>query len=232
MSKKGGSHHLVRICASKYAGVRQRKGYKWALVPMPGKHKKGESVAAGTFLRDVLGLASNLKEAKKIVNSGNLVVDGKKVKDVKFSIGLMDIVYLPAEKKYYRMSLSGRYLYPKEISAEESKQKYLKVVGKTTIKKGKIQIALHDGRTFLGDNNIKRGDTCVMSVPDFKLVSHLKLQPGVRCLITHGRHTGQTAKLEQIIQRPGSHETEAMLSGPSGQFITLLKYLFVIDDKF
>ncbi|MEM4555008.1 MAG: S4 domain-containing protein [Candidatus Anstonellaceae archaeon] len=232
MSKKGGSHHLVRICAPKEVGVKSRKKFKWVITPNPGKHKKSESIAAGTLLKEVLGLASNTKEAKRILNSGGLLVDGKKVKDIKFSIGLMDILFVPSENKYYRMSLSGKYLFPKEITAQEASRKYFKVIGKTTIKKGRVQISLHDGRTFIGDNNIKRGDTCVLSVPDFKLISHIKLQPGVRCLITHGRHKGQIAVLEKGIQRPGSHETEAMLSSESGPFITLMKYLFVIDDKF
>lgn len=232
MSKKGGSKHFVRLRASKGVGAVNRKKFKWLLAPSPGRHKKLESISAGVLLRDVLGRAKTLREAKKILQNGGLLVDGKAVKDPKFAIGLMDIVSEPAEKKHYRMSFEGSRLYPKEIAEGEQNRKYLKVIGKTTVKKGKISIAFHDGRNYLGDNSILTGDTCVFSVPDFKLISRIRLEPGVRCLIMKGKHIGEVAKLERIIQRPGSLDTEACLSGPQGEFITLRKYLFAVDEKY
>jgi small subunit ribosomal protein S4e len=232
MSKKGGSKHFVRMRAQKRLGVVSRKKVKWLLAPMPGTHSKTESVSAGVLLRDVLRLASNMREAGKILNAGGLLVDGKKVHETKFPIGLMDIISKPADKKHYRMSLSGPSLVPKEISGEAAARKYLKATGKSTVAGGKVQIAFHDGRTYLGDKHIKTGDTCVFAVPGFKLAEHLKFGPGAACLVTQGKHIGEVAKLDKVIERPGSHETEAQLSGNSGQFVTLVKYLFVIDEKF
>ena len=155
MSKKGGSNHFVRMRASKGLGVVSRKKVKWLLAPAPGAHKKTESISAGVLMRDVLGIAQSAHEAKRILNTGNLLVDGRKVKDVKYSIGLMDIISLPAEKKSYRMSLEGAKLVPKEISSEHSSRKYLKVTGKHTIRGAKTQLSFHDGRTYLGDKNVK-----------------------------------------------------------------------------
>ena len=93
-------------------------------------------------------------------------------------------------------------------------------------------IAFHDGRTYLGDKNVKTGDTCVFSIPEFKLAGHLKFAPGSRCLVTEGKHIGEVAVLSKIIARPGSHDSEALLAGPSGEFVTVAKYLFVVDEKF
>jgi len=232
MSKKGGSNHYVRMRAQKRLGVVSRKKIKWLLAPMPGTHKKSESVSAGVLLRDVLSHVSNLHEAKRVLRTGNLLVDGKKVHEPKFPIGIMDIISEPAEKKFYRMVLSGERLTPKEVSGETAARKYLKVTGKTITKGKKLQISFHDGRTYLGDKNISTGDTCVFSVPEFKLLSHIKFAPGASCLVTQGKHIGDIAKLEKIIERPGSHETEAQLSGTSGNFVTLVKYLFVVDEKY
>jgi len=218
--------------AQKRLGVVGRKKIKWLLAPMPGTHKKSESVSAGVLLRDVLSHVSNLHEAKKVLHTGNFLVDGKKVHEPKFPIGIMDIISEPAEKKSYRMVLSGERLTPKEVSGEAAARKYLKVTGKTIVKGNKIQVSFHDGRTYLGDKNISTGDTCVFSVPELKLLSHIKFAPGASCLVTHGKHIGETAKLEKIIERPGSHETEAQLAGTSGNFVTLVKYLFVIDEKY
>ncbi|MCX8198146.1 MAG: S4 domain-containing protein [Candidatus Micrarchaeota archaeon] len=232
MSKKGGSSHFVRLRAHKRVGVVKRKAMKWLLSPAAGPHRKEDSISAGVLVRDVLGRAKTMREVKKLLNAGGLVVDGKKVKDPKRPIGLMDIVSEPMESKLYRMSLSGPKLVPKPISEKSSARKYLKVVGKRTVRGAKIALTFHDGRNYIGDNNIKNGDTCVFSVPDFKLLSHIKLQPGARCLIVEGKHRGEIAKLEQIIQRPGSHATEALLSGQNGQFVTVAKYLFAVDDEF
>lgn len=232
MAKKGGSHHMVRMRANKRVGVIGRKKIKWLLAPSPGPHKKSESVSAGVLLRDVLGRCTTMREAKRIFGAGGMTSDGKKIRDSSFPIGLMDIVSEPALGKHYRMSLDGPNLSPKEISKEQSQRKYLKVAIKRTIAGKKIQITFHDGRTFIGDNHIKTGDTCVFSVPEFKMLSHLKLEPGASCLVTDGYHRGEVAKLDKIIQRPGSHDTEVQLSGSGGQFITVAKYLFVVDANY
>ena len=83
-----------------------------------------------------------------------------------------------------------------------------------------------------GDKHIGTGDTCVFSIPDFKLLSHIKLAPGVSCLVMKGKHMGEVAKLEKIIERPGSHDTEAHLTGANGEFITVRKYLFAVDGNY
>ncbi len=107
----------------------------------------------------------------------------------------------------------------------------MKVVGKNTIKKGKIMIRLHDGRVMLADNNIKVGDSLILSIPEFKIEKVLKLEKSAKCLIVEGKHAGTIATLEEIIERKGSMGAEAKLSGPEGEFITVAKYLFVVDDS-
>lgn len=232
MSKKGGSNHTVRMNASKSLGVVQRKTVRWLLAPAPGTHKKTESISTGVLLRDVLGRADSIHEVKKLLNSGNFLVDGKKITEPKFPIGLMDVISEPAEKKSYRMALQGGRLTPKEVKGEAAGKKYLKITGKHTVKGGKTCITFHDGRNYLGDAHLSTGDTCVFSVPGFKLLSHIKLAPGVKCLVMKGKHVGETATLSKLIERPGSHDTEVLMKGEAGEFITVAKYLFAIDENF
>ena len=139
-----------RICAV------SRKAVRWLLAPAPGPHSKHESISAGVLVRDVLGKAKTLREVKKLLNSGSLLVDGKKVKDPKRPIGLMDIVSEPLEKKSYRMSLSGPNLVPKPVSGEAASKKYLKAEGKHTVKGAKTAITFHDGRNYLGGKHIMK----------------------------------------------------------------------------
>ncbi|MCX8194626.1 MAG: S4 domain-containing protein [Candidatus Micrarchaeota archaeon] len=232
MAKKGGSHHMVRLVAKKRTGAVARKKLKWLLVPSPGPHPKADSIPVGVLIRDTFKWARNLAEAKRILKSGALLIDGRKVSDPHFPVGLMDIVSSPAQNKFYRISLKGPSLFPKEIKPEEAKSKYLKVIRKHTIKGGKINLTFHDGRNYVSDAHINTGDTCILSVPEFKLQSHIRLAPGAQCLVVEGKHRGEKARLEKIIERPGSHESEALLSGPEGEFITVLKYLFPIDENY
>jgi len=232
MAKKGGSHHFVRMRAHKRLGIVQRKAVKWLLAPAPGPHKKFESVSAGVILRDVLCRAKNMHEAKKLLNMGAFLVDGKKITEPRFPVGLMDIVSEPIEKKTYRMDLAGPNLALKKVTGEAAARKYLKVANKHTVSGAKTVITFHDGRNYLGDKHISTGDTCVFSVPEFKLVSHIKLAPGAECLVVEGKHRGERAKLEKIIERPGSHKSEVLMSGTAGQFITIAEYLFPIDGNY
>src|SRR5438105_1812911 len=64
------------------------------------------------------------------------------------------------------------------------------------------------------------------------LRDQLQLAPGVRCLVTEGKHAGETATLEKIIERVGSMDSEAQLKSGKESFITVTKYLFVVDDEF
>ncbi len=232
MSKKGGSRHFVRMRAHKRLGVIGRKAIRWLLAPNPGPHRQSDSISVGVLMRDVLHRARTIHEVKKILNSGNVLVDGKKITDTKYSIGLMDIISEPAEKKTYRIALLGPNMAPKAIDANAATKKYLKVVGKRTVAGGKICLSFHDGRNLIGDKHVSTGDTCLLSVPEFKMVSHIKLSPGVRCLIVDGKHRGDIATLSKIIERPGSHASEALMTGASGDFVTVAKYLFAVDENF
>lgn len=223
---------MVRMRASKRIGVVSRKKIKWLLAPSPGPHRKSDSISVGVLVRDVLHRAGNMHEAKKILNSGALLVDGKKIKDQSFPVGLMDVVFEPMQKKHFRMALTGPNMVPRAISAEAATMKYLRVVGKHTVKGGKTSITFHDGRNYLGDNNINTGDTCVFSVPEFKMLTHLKLAPGAQCLVMEGKHRGEVARLEKIIERPGSHDSEALLKNEAGEFVTVAKYLFAVDANY
>lgn len=232
MAKRGGSHHFVRLTASRKLPIVGRKTVKWMLAPMPGTHPKKMSFSAGVLLRDVLGIARDMKEVKRMLAEGSVLVDGKKIHEPKFSIGLMDIVELPKAGKAYRLQIDGTKLAPKEIKAKDAKIKLCKVVSKRTVEGGKIAVGLHDGRTLLADNNVRVGATLRMSIPDFKVKDMLPFEPGVKCLVTDGTHAGENAVLEKIIERVGSMDSEAQVRSGKESFITVTKYLFVVDNEF
>lgn len=221
---------MKRLAAPKVIPITDRKERTWMINPSPGPHSKDASMPLLVLMRDVLKVAETAKEIKKAVTGRMVSVDGKIRTDVAFPVGLMDYVTF-ADKKYRITVDSKARLVPVEISESEAKKKIMKVVGKNTITKGKIMIRLHNGRTMLADNNVKVGDSLVLSVPEFKIEKILKLEKGTKCLIVEGKHAGTVAKLEEIIERKGSMGSEAKLSGPEGEFITVARYLFVVDDS-
>ena len=98
---------------------------KWTNVkPAPGSHAIEDSLPLLVIIRDILGLADNSREAKRIINTGNVLIDGRAVKDYKFPVGFMDVLTIPKTEENYRILLDtkGRLtLHP--ISAEDATYK-------------------------------------------------------------------------------------------------------------
>ena len=102
------------------------------------------------LLRDVLGLAKNAREGKIILAQKRVLVDGKVRRDHKFPAGLMDVIELPdADMTYRILPAVGKGLTALRISKDEGKAKLCRIEDKSTIKKGAVQLNLHDGRNIL-----------------------------------------------------------------------------------
>ncbi|MBI5229156.1 30S ribosomal protein S4e [Candidatus Micrarchaeota archaeon] len=235
MARKGKSRHLKRISAPSILPVK-KKGSVWLKKPLPGMHRKEEAIPLGVLLRDVLGVAETMKEAKKLLKSGEVLVDGKQVREEGFGVGVMDVVSIPKLGKNYRVLLVKDKLRFFEIPQEEAGIKLCKIVDKKIVGNSRIQLNLHDGRNYViekEEDQFKTGDTLRMGIPGQKLEGFLKLEKGARCYIAKGRHAGEIAVLDDILERAGSKESDARLHKENGsEIITLKSYLFVVDSKF
>ena len=231
MAMIGGSPHLKRLAAPKFAHV-ARKEFVWLAKPMPGTHSAGESVALVTLVRDVLHIADNSREAKKIIRSGDVLVDGRAVKRERFPVGLMDVVSMPKMGKHYRVTVDGHERAKLvEIPEQKAKFKLCKVERKGQLRGNRTQVGLHDGRNIIGGNELKIGDTVKLGMPGQKILEAMKLQPDAKCLITKGKHAGQIANVSKIHPRTSRRAAEVTMKGNGGEFITVKKYLFVVGDE-
>lgn len=237
MAKRGGRVHLKRIAAPKAIPIRDKKAATWILRPSPGPHSKDRNIPLGVLLRDVLEVVGTMKEVKRILTLRLVQVDGIVRVDEKFPVGLMDVVTLIPEKKSYRLVVDwkGR-LVPMEVKGDAAKEKTAKVMKKQTVKKGNINITLNDGRNILADKHINVGDSVVVKFSESakekaKIVEHLKLQPGARCLIREGKHAGSLVDLKQIVKRKGK-KSEAIVTAGDEEFITVSNYLLVVGKDF
>ena len=229
MAKRGQSKHLKRIAVPKTIPITNKKEYIWAINHSPGPHSKKYSIPLLLLLRDILGFAKTAREAKNILHSRLVSVDNIIRTDPDFPVGLFDIIQFSKSDKYYQISVDNKArLIPKEI--EKLDKKLLKVVGKHTVKKGKTTVALHDGKIIFADNNLHVGDSILLNIANKKIEKVLKLEKGATCMITEGKHAGTYAKLVDIIERKEGKPAEAKLAGDSSEFITVAKYLFVVES--
>lgn len=233
MAKRGGTKHLKRIASAKAIPITDKKERKWMTRTAPGTHPAKHAIPLGVLVRDILKIATTLREARQIISGRLLEVDGAVRTNEKFPVGLMDVVSFPKGGKYYRIMVDNKgRLVPSEISKDQAALKILRVVGKHTIPGGKLSLAFHDGRNLLSDNHIRVGDSVVVTLPKVAMKSHLKRDKGSRCLVMEGKHAGSIVKLKEIIERKGGKPSEALVSDKSEEFITVAKYLFVVDEAF
>ncbi|MFH1393874.1 MAG: 30S ribosomal protein S4e [Candidatus Micrarchaeota archaeon] len=233
MGKRGGTTHLKRLATPKAVPISDKKANEWIIRQEPGPHPRERSIALGVLLRDVLKLVKTAREVKTVLTGRLVLVDGKVRTSEKFPVGFMDVVSLPKMKKHYRLVVDWKArLVPVEVDDKGSATKLLQISRKHTVKGGKLNITLHDGKNMLADNNLHVGDTISVSLPDAKIQSHLKLENGARCLIVEGKHAGNLVTLKGIIPRAGGKPNEAKVEGKDAEFITVAKYLFVVGGDF
>ncbi|NYZ77920.1 30S ribosomal protein S4e [Candidatus Micrarchaeota archaeon] len=233
MAKHGGSRHLKRISAPFVISI-ARKKMLWLKKASPGPHAKKASAPLAYMVRDFLHLAVDFREAKHLIKNGEIAVDGVPVRDEKRPVGLMDVVSIPKLKQAFRTVFVNRKLSLVPIPFEQVSWKYCKIVDKRVLKKGKTQLVFHDGRTVVTDKggDFKPGDSVKLSIPKQAVKAILKREKGAFCYIPFGKHSGELAKLAEILERKGSESNNALLKEGEKELITLQDYLFVVDENF
>ncbi len=220
------SRHLKRLNAPK-SWLILRRTTKYIAKPLPGAHKLSESMPIALVLKQ-LGHAQTSGEAKKILNAHQILVDGRRIRDLKSQVGLLDSISLPGSNEYYRMVFDAKgrlQLVP--IQKGEAMLKFCKVINKTAVSGGKIQLNLNDGRNILVDKSAANtGDTLVLQVPEQKIQQHMPLEKGTMIYLLGGKHIGSLGTLDKI-------ENDEIIFNKNGQSIaTAKKYALVVGrDK-
>ena len=221
--------HIKRMAAPDTWAI-TRKTSHWVSKPSPGPHKRDESMPLAMVIRDMLKLCDNAREARFIIGSRTITVDGKVVTDPKFAVGLMDIVTVKKTNKSYRMLIDYKaklQLVP--VEEAEKGFKLARVDNKTVVKKGVVQLNLHDGRCILlPKDQYKTGDVLKLEVPSQKILKTLKLEKGSVALLTGGSHPGSLQTIESYkVQRGSSANIVTFKEG----FTTVKENVFVVGEK-
>ena len=216
MGSIAGSKKLKRQMAPMFWGI-NRKEKRFVITVRPGSHPKNISIPTAVLLRDVLKKVKTLREAKSSIYDGKVKVDGVIQKSLHHSIGLMDTVELEGTADMYRLvPKDGRILVPIKINSTEKSKKLVRVKSKTTIKSGKTQIGFHDGRSIITDTNVNVGDTCLLQIPEQKILETVKFEKNSQVIITSGTNAGYIGHINEIKQ---------------GTFTLPKRISILIDDK-
>jgi len=211
-----GSKKLKRQMAPTFWGI-NRKEKRFVITVRPGSHPKNNSIPTAVLLRDTLKKVKTLREAKSSIYGGKVKVDGIIQKSLHHSIGLMDVVELEGITDVYRLvPNNGHLLEPIKINAAEKSKKLVKVKSKTTNKGGKMQLGFHDGRTIITDINANVNDTCLLQIPEQKILDVIKFEKNSRVIVTRGINVGRIGLINEIKQ---------------GTFTLPKRISLIIDDK-
>lgn len=223
--------HTKRIIAPGFWKMGKKTKY-WSVTPTAGPHEKKRSIPLLALLRDVLDVAQTSKEAKAILCSKQVTVDGRVRAEKGYPLGLMDVVAVG--EKHYRIVPYRLGLRPVEIEKGEAGLKLLRVTGKTALPKGKVQVTLHDSRNLLSDGGKEYGigDSVVFDLKANKPVEVIKLAKGQSVLIFDGTHRGEIARVVSVQSNMASPDTVILEgSGKRKSFETLTDYVLVVSPK-
>ena len=172
--------------------------------------------------------AQNRREAKKILHSKLVKVDGAIETDIGRGVGLMDVLTVGEVSYKCVLDTNGKLRY-RMIPAKKSSTKLCRVMGKTTIKGGKTQVHLHDGRNLLFNENpeYKTGDSLAISLPDQEVKAHHKFEEGSTAYLTGGNHIGELATVRSHDIKRSSKSNEVQFD----DFGTISDYVFIISSE-
>jgi small subunit ribosomal protein S4e len=226
MAKHGGTKHLKTVVAPRTVPI-ERKLTVWMTRPRAGPHKFESAIPLSLALKK-LKFALVKRDAKTFIRSGSVRIDGKVVKDLKYPVGVMDV--LEVEGNAFRVLLDTKnHLTFKDTS--KPNVKVCRVEKKHRTKGGKLHITLHDGRCII-DYNCSIGDSIVISLPDGKPVAHIPLSVNGYAMIIKGKHVGKFVTINNISEATEKRKAEVTFTYNGETFNTPKEYVFPVKEEY
>ena len=223
----GSSNHMKRLAMPRSWPL-PRKTSIWVTKAAPGAHALELCMPVVVVIRDILGYAKSTREVRHILHNNLVSIDGRVCKDSRRGVGFMDVLTLGDENYRCIVDRKGILRY-RQISKKEAKTKVCRINGKTTIKGGKTQLHLHDGRNILTDDasEYNTGDSLVLALPSQEIKEHIRFSDGIKCYLTGGAHVGEFAEVSEYIIKRSSMPNEVQFA----DFGTVMSNVFAIGSQ-
>lgn len=240
MTRHGTQKVLKRLNTPAFLQIKRKHG-KFFVKAAPGPHSSRLCLPLLHIVRDLLKIVDTHREAKKLIVAGYFKVDGKKVRNKSFPVGLMDVISIEKLNLHYRILPDSHHgLILHEISEEESSFKLCRINNKKTVKGGHIQLNLHDGRNILikvqeprtpKEDIYKRMDVLKISLPEQEIHKILRFKENNIAIIMSGKNIGQVGKITNILKRFGPKASTVSIQQNGGHTETLYDYTFIIGEE-
>ena len=223
----GSSNHMKRLAMPRSWPL-PRKTSIWVTKAAPGAHALELCMPVVVVIRDILGYAKSTREVRHILHNNLVSIDGRVCKDSRRGVGFMDVLTLGDENYRCIVDRKGILRY-RQISKKEAETKVCRIIGKTTIKGGKTQLHLHDGRNILTDDasEYNTGDSLVLALPSQEIKEHIRFSDGIKCYLTGGAHVGEFAEVSEYIVKRSSMPNEVQFA----EFGTVMSNVFAIGSQ-
>lgn len=166
-----------------------RKGTKYVVI---SSHEKSKGIPILIIIRDIMKLAKNRKEVKKILNQKTVSLNGKTVIKDNLSVLPFDILKIRDKKYEVVFSEKGKFSV-KETRRDES---ILKVISKKILKGKKIQLNLIYGKNIISEENVPVGSSVV--IKDKKIIKIIPLEVGRDVAVISGKYKGREGEIKSI----------------------------------
>jgi len=186
------SSHLKRIVAPKTWPI-LRKTTKFVTRPKPNGQSLERTLPVVVIMRELLAMVQTAQQAKTILRTVPVTVNGKRIYDTDSAVGFMDLLVINGNA-FRVMITTGNTL-----SVIPAKDQIIlqKIVGKTSVAKGKTQINCSSGRTLIvTKDEYKTGDSIALT--QNKITAHYPLGKGACVLLTGGSHIGKVGHVDEI----------------------------------
>ncbi|MFP4115858.1 MAG: 30S ribosomal protein S4e [Candidatus Aenigmatarchaeota archaeon] len=210
-----------------------RKERPWTLKPRAGPHPKDDSIPLGIVVRDMLGYVDNVSEVKEVLEKGLCKVDGKVVRDHRLPLGTFDSLQLGDE--YFRLMPSEEGFELVGVDEADSGKKVCRVEDKKTVKGGKIQLNLNDGKNIVVDKKrlkkLPTGSSLVLSLPELEIEEVIEFEEGQEAMVTGGKNRGKVAELQETKELKGSKENRVVVSSNGDELDLPEKLVFPVNEE-
>ncbi len=214
------SSHQKRLPAPKHYPI-DRKGVTYT-PKIKGSRSSEDAIPATLLLREVLEYADTMKEAKAIVNDGNLLRNGEPVRDAREGIGVLDVVEIPEAEEAYRVIRKGDQL--RFVPVTDAEKLLVKIVGKSAENGGYVY-RLHSGENYRSEKEYGVGNSLILNGEKAK---EIELEEGAEVLVIAGGHAGETAEVNKIHEMGMNPDTAVLQNGK--EFETRLENLVAVED--
>jgi len=211
----------------------ERKNEKFITKPNPGSHKIKYVVPMVVLLRDVLKYAKTTKEAKFIIHESEVLVNGKKVEDVKFAVGFFDVVEIKKINEKYVVVFDD--LGKVKLNPVKDDLVYLKISSKTILPSKKYQLNFMNGFNLIVDEKMFKqvnvNDSIIYDFNKKKIVGNVELKEGNFVYIFDGKFQGNSGKISSFMIYNGLTRDVANIEIDGHIHTTAKDYCFAVGDK-